>query len=79
MPHHDVLPPRTLRDAAGAMLEIRCDRCRRCGRYSRRRLIARHGADYDLRAVIIQVSADCPHRIWSKHGWPKGCEAQVGE
>jgi len=44
------------------MLTVVCSRRERCGCYRLDTLIARHGADAPLRAVVPALTADCPRR-----------------
>jgi hypothetical protein len=43
-----------------ARLEIACDRCPRRGVYSVAHLIERHGREFDLVSLRLQLAADCP-------------------
>ena len=54
----------TLGQIAGRLpwLEVACEKCDRKGRYSVKKLIDRHGADYGLPDVAATLSADCPRR-----------------
>lgn len=44
------------------MLNVACSRCGRRGRYRLDKLIARHGADAAVRAIVPELTADCPRR-----------------
>lgn len=44
------------------MLEVACTRCERRGRYRLDTLVARHGADAGVRAIVPELTADCPRR-----------------
>lgn len=44
------------------MIEVRCRRCERAGRYRVAGLIERFGADKGLPALGEDLSADCPNR-----------------
>ena len=54
----------TLRDLSGRadMLTVACSRCDRRGRVSVHRLIADHGPDKPLPAILAGLAADCPRR-----------------
>jgi hypothetical protein len=43
-------------------LAVTCSRCERAGRYPIRTLIARHGPDFGIPALLSRLSADCPKR-----------------
>ena len=45
-----------------AVLTVACNRCERAGRYHLDTLIARHGADFGIPALLRQLSDDCPKR-----------------
>jgi len=55
---------RTLDEIAArtSMLLVACSRCERRGRYRPDALIARHGADAGVRAMVPDLTADCPQR-----------------
>lgn len=55
---------RTLCEVAACtpMLQVACSRCERCGRYRLDALIARHGAEVDVRVIVPELVADCPRR-----------------
>jgi hypothetical protein len=44
------------------VLTVACSRCERAGRYRLDTLITRHGADFDVPALLRVLSADCPKR-----------------
>jgi hypothetical protein len=43
-------------------LTIACSRCDRAGRYRLDTLIANHGPDFGIPALLRSLSADCPKR-----------------
>ena len=54
---------RTLNDVRDRpILEVRCERCERVGRFETRDLIKRNGADAALPDVRHELAADCPNR-----------------
>src|SRR3954471_17130575 len=54
----------TLRDVAARTntLTVACSRCDRAGQYNIDSLIARHGRDFGVPALLNLLSADCPKR-----------------
>jgi hypothetical protein len=44
------------------VLDVACNRCDRAGKYRLETLIARHGADFGIPALLRQLSEDCPKR-----------------
>ena len=61
----------TLRHIHGtrAMLDVRCDRCGRAGRYRVARLVERHGIDAGLPAIASALEEGYPRK-----GEHDGCE-----
>jgi hypothetical protein len=53
------------------ILEIRCSRCDRAGRYSTTRLVEQYGADADSAAWVRGLVADCPRNNGS---WYERCD-----
>ena len=49
----------TLSEHPRELVEIGCDRCERKGRYSRARLIAKHGPSIRLPDLLRKIAADC--------------------
>lgn len=63
---NDDTPPDilTLRDLSGRvpLLTVACGQCERRARLSVAQLIAKHGADMPLSAILADLSVDCPRR-----------------
>ncbi len=49
-----------------AVLSVACTRCDRAGRYNLDTLIARHGADFGIPALLRLLSKDCPKQKGSR-------------
>lgn len=49
-----------LRDFPGDVVELRCTKCERHGRYSKASLIAEHGGEIGLPDLRAKLAADCP-------------------
>jgi hypothetical protein len=45
-----------------AVLAVACSRCERAGRYRLDTLIARHGVEFGIPALLRLLSDDCPKR-----------------
>ena len=50
----------TLTELPRALVEIACDKCVWKGRYSKARLMAKHGRDIRLPDLLLEISKDCP-------------------